>query len=219
MQQRRQQQYRPDADTTEQADDETAARGAPPVQQPDNAGQELGNRNERNEAEFDQTLAVLESGIETVAGHDDQANQQPAAPQDPAVQVHRRVRVAGGQQQVVQAHRGQRDAGHDDHGAGRRQSADECQQRQPRRPVGKGDAQHEVVGVDRQAAFLAGPQDHRYRDVEQKQKCRHRPGRGAQPPCVEVFREQHVELPWQQERCGERQKHQGAPGALVDRAI
>ncbi|HEY5790137.1 MAG TPA: hypothetical protein VIX81_05890 [Gammaproteobacteria bacterium] len=206
---------RPAAEAGQEAD----AGRARPVEQADHTGQELGDGDERDQPQLDQPLVVLERQVEDEAGEDHQADQQPPAPQHPAVDIELRVGVGDRQQQVVQAHRRQRQRGDDDHRAGRGDAADVGEHRQQRVAGQQRDAEHVVIGVHRGAAGHAGPQDQRDRQVQQQQEQREGPGRDRQRVRRQVLGEAHVELPRQQERGGEGEQHEGGPGAFAHRRV
>ena len=103
-----QQHQEPDEAAGHQSAEKAGAGGPAPEQGADDAGQELGYGHEGDQAQFHQALGVFQQQVETVARHDDEHDEDAPGPQQPAVQIGARIRVMGGQNQVVQAHGRQR---------------------------------------------------------------------------------------------------------------
>ena len=196
-------------------------RAARPVQEPERAGQQLGGGDEADQPEAGEGLLALDDAVEAVARRHDGRDGQSARAQDAPVHVPARVGAAprrgqgGGKQQVVRHHGRQCKRGDNDHGARRRQPAQEDGDGQPVASEGERDAQHVEIGGTFEPERAAREQDGHDGQVQQQQVQRKQPVGRAQLSVVLGLDERHVVLARQQERRGEGQQQERRPRALA----
>ncbi len=222
-----QQRIGPQHETCRQARHRAVARAALPEQAADHHRRELRHRGEGNQADRDQCIGFAgDAEIEIAETEDDDDGPAPDFQQQTGeVRACRQAEDRQAQQsrhdQVVADH-GRQGDGLDNHHAGRRrQAADIYEQRQTLLLAGHRQSQHEGVGIDPGALKMqhAGQRHRQHEEVDQEQVERKHPHRTAQMALVDVFHHGDLELARQQQRGEQREKDQGAPGAIGSRRV
>ena len=129
------------------------------------------------------------------------------------------MQQSGGQNQVVQAHIGQRQRGDDNGRAGGREAGDEGGHTYRRGPCIQ--PQGKAAVVDRQLVPQrdAGPGHRQDRQAQQHQVQWQPPGRGAQVAAVVIFSKHHVENMGHTDGPGKKHHQQGARRVVAQRVV
>ncbi len=118
-------------------------------------GQHLDHGHEGGEADLHQPLPRREQPAEGVAERQHRDDERPPRPEQPGVEVSRAGEVGARQDQVVEAHRRQRQRVDDEHAARRGDGADEGQRHHQRVAAARASAEHVVVRVPVREAHRA----------------------------------------------------------------
>ncbi len=217
---RQQERVEPDDEAAGQARHDAVAVGALPVEAEHDAGGEVGDGAETDQADRGERQVSRDDALVGVARHQDHDHGGAAHEHHERAHVARHARPPPrlpaqqvGHQQLVADHPRQRHAGHDHHRGRGRQAADEDEGRQPGLAVGERQLQHEEVGIDlRPQQQKAGGGDRHHEQVDQHQVGREQPARRPEARRMAVLDHGDMELARQAEEGHRRQERGDDPG-------
>ena len=196
-----------------------ARRGAPPEQPAQKGRCELRDGRKRQEPDRGERARIAGGEVIGVGERQHRRDGDPADVEHEARAVAARPLRAcvapqhQGQDEVVRHHDGERHAGHDHHGGGGRQPAQEHQRGKPGRVCGERQGQHEQVRVELRAEGGEAEQRHRrHEQVDRHEVERKQPARGGELAGRSVLHHRHVELARQKQKgeVGQRGEHEEA---------